>query len=400
MNWSADTATDWPEELRKLADTLLSSGIDTIDSCAWRDLADPDAGGSEVHADEVFARWAAVGLTIRHRASTHDAPQHLTRRGYQVTRAGGRYGVFPRVIISRILRRSPPNVATVEIWNGVPWFSQLWGHETRSVWLHHIHEDMWKESVPGLLAPIARFVEVRLAPILYRRTYIATLAVTTKHELLTRGFNEDRIRVAEPGIDPRYVPDAGRKTDHPTLVAVGRLAPVKRFADLIDQFADVVRRVPTARLTIAGDGPDRLLLDAKIEQAGLQDHVRLAGRVTDDELLEMYQSSWLLVSASHSEGWGMTITEAAACGTPSVVTRNHGHEAAVGHGRSGIIVDDVHEMADAIVALLTDADERRRMSEMARSDAARYDWDRTAVILLQMMVDSIPARQLRDKKSF
>jgi glycosyltransferase involved in cell wall biosynthesis len=392
MNWSADTATDWTDELHKLAGILRYHGITRVDSFAWRDLADPDAGGSEVHADEVLTRWAAAGIAVHHRTSTDSSPEQFRRNGYEVTRSGGRYTVFARVIASRLLRRADRTTATVEIWNGVPWFSQLWGHKVRSVWLHHIHEDMWKESVPALLAPIARMVEVHLAPRFYRRTNVATLAVTTKRELTARGYPDDRLWVAEPGIDPRYVPRPTAKTPHPSLVAVGRLAPVKRFAELLDQFAIVARDVPQATLTIAGDGPDMAMLRDKVRELGLDDRVRLAGRVSDDELLHLYQSSWLLVSASHSEGWGMTITEAAACATPCVVTRNHGHEAAAVDGETGTIVDRVDQMAPAITSLISDAARLDVMSAGARASANRYSWDRTATILLATLVDSIPQR--------
>lgn len=392
MNWSADTTTDWPDELRRLAETLGHHGISRVDSFAWRDLADPDAGGSEVHADEVMARWAAAGIEIHHRTSTDAAPGRLHRNGYTVTRRGGRYGVFPRVITARILRRAGQDRATVEIWNGVPWFSPLWGNKVRSVWLHHIHEDMWKESVPAPLAPIARFIEVRLAPLFYRRTNIATLAHTTRDELVARGFHPDRVVVAEPGIDPRFRPSPASKTPHPSLVAVGRLAPVKRFAELIEQFAHVARRRPDAHLTIAGDGPEAGALRALVDRLGLATQVSLPGRVSDEELLGLYQSSWLLVSASHSEGWGMTITEAAACGTPCVVTRNHGHEAAAVDGVTGVIVDDVAAMSTAVVELLDNRARLSQLSTQARDHAARYTWDRTATILLSMLVDSIPQR--------
>ena len=49
--------------------------------------------------------------------------------------------------------------------------------------------------------------------------------------------------------------------------------------------------------------------------------MRLAGHVHEDALIDLYRRAWVLVSASAREGWGMTITEAAACGTPAVVTR-------------------------------------------------------------------------------
>lgn len=395
MDDPSDISTDWALQMRHLAQTLHSHGIDRIESFAWRDLADPDAGGSEVHADHVMSRWTQAGLSVSHRTSSDGRPESFTRNGYTVTRRGGRYSVFFYVITARLLRRARKNVAIVEIWNGVPWLSQLWGHKVRSTWLHHIHEDMWNESLPSVLAPIARWVEISLAPKFYRRTSIATLATTTRDELISRGYRPDRVTVAEPGIDPRYQPRDNAKTSTPTLLAVGRLAPVKRFPLLLQTFAEVLRSVPDAHLTIAGDGPDRELLQRDVERFNLTNHVTLAGRVSDDELLTLYQSSWLLVSASHSEGWGMTITEAAACGTPCVVTANHGHCAAAIDSVTGIIVNDDSQLAREMTRVLTDPSLRDTLTQGALHHATKFQWDRTAVILLQTLVDSIPARLRR-----
>jgi glycosyltransferase involved in cell wall biosynthesis len=395
MDDPSDISTDWALQMRQIVQTLHSHGIDRIDSFAWRDLADPDAGGSEVHADHVMARWAQAGLTLSHRTSSDGKAETFTRNGYTVTRRGGRYSVFLYVIAARLFWPAKKNVAIVEIWNGVPWFSQLWGNKVRTTWLHHIHEDMWNESLPSVLAPIARWVEISLAPKFYRRTRIATLATTTRDELVSRGYRADRVTVAEPGIDPRYQPRDDAKTSTPTLLAVGRLAPVKRFSLLLQTFAEVRRSVPNAHLTIAGDGPDKELLQRDIERLNLTDHVIIAGRVSDDELLRLYQSSWLLVSASHSEGWGMTITEAAACGTPCVVTANHGHCAAAIDSVTGLIVEDDAQLANEIVRVLTDSSLQDTLIHGALSHAAKFQWDRTATLLLQAFVNSIPARSRR-----
>ena len=390
MDTPSDISTDWANQMRQMVLTLHSHGIERIESFAWRDLADPDAGGSEVHADHVMTRWAQAGLSVSHRTSSDGQSETFTRNGYTVTRRGGRYSVFLHVIAARLFRRAKKNVAIVEIWNGVPWLSQLWGNKVRSTWLHHIHEDMWSESLPFVLAPIARWVEISVAPKFYRRTRIATLATTTRDELISRGYIADRVVVAEPGIDPRYQPRDNAKTPTPTLLAVGRLAPVKRFPLLLQIFTEVLHHVPNAHLTIAGDGPDKELMQRDIERLNLTDHVTLAGRVSDEELLSLYQSSWLLVSASHSEGWGMTITEAAACATPCVVTANHGHCAAATHDVTGLIVDDDALMAANIIRALTDKSLRDALTDGALAHASTFTWDRTATILLQTLVDSLP----------
>jgi glycosyltransferase involved in cell wall biosynthesis len=85
----------------------------------------------------------------------------------------------------------------------------------------------------------------------------------------------------------------------------------------------------------------------------------------------------LLASASIAEGWGMTITEAAACGTPAVVTDIGGHRDAVVNNVTGVLALP-HELGAAIGQVLNDVGFRADLSRGALANAARYTWDATA----------------------
>ena len=130
--------------------------------------------------------------------------------------------------------------------------------------------------------------------------------------------------------------------------------PSKRFDDLIDTMVEVRAAVPDARLVIVGDGYERPSLEARIESHGASDWIRLAGRVSDEELLSLYRRAWLVASSSVAEGWGMTLTEAAACGTPAVATDIAGHRDSVADGRSGVLCASRRAMVAELTSLLTD----------------------------------------------
>ena len=99
--------------------------------------------------------------------------------------------------------------------------------------------------------------------------------------------------------------------------------------------AEVRATHPDLELTIVGEGYEREHLEALIDDLDASDWVSMPGRLSDDALVDLYRRAWVLASASVAEGWGMTITEAAACGTPAVVTDIAGHRDAVQPGSPG-----------------------------------------------------------------
>ena len=375
--------------LEAAAERLRSAGVDRVESYAWRDLDDAEAGGSELHADEIFRRWAAVGVEIVHRTSTIDEAREFDRHGYRVVQRGGRYDVFPRVALRQLLRRRGPDTATIEIWNGVPWFGPVWAPSRRVVWMHHVHRDMWAEALPSPLDAGGRFLETRFAPLFYRRSTFATLSESSADEIEQLGIDRSHLTVIPPGVHERFTPDETRRADHPHVVVVGRLAPVKRQRVALDALADARRSVPGLTVELAGDGPDRALVAAWIAEHDAESWVRLLGRVSDDELVEAYRRAWLVVSASHAEGWGMSLTEGAACATPCVATDIAGHRGSCLAGETGVLVADPAAMGQEIASLMRDHDRRRRMAVAAVEHARGLSWTAVAARQLDLLAASV-----------
>ncbi|MBI2709549.1 MAG: glycosyltransferase family 4 protein [Actinobacteria bacterium] len=371
----------------KLGDIAAAAGLRRIHVIAWRDLDDVEAGGSEVHAATIARTWAEAGIEVLMRTSwAQGHPVHGRRDGYQVVRKGGRYQVFPRTALAEIRQTYGHRDGLVEIWNGMPFFSPLWATGPRVVLMHHVHADMWKMVLPPNLAAVGDTVERRVAPFIYRRSRIVTLSPSSKAEMLELGFRGDRIDVVPPGIDHRFSP-GGRRDDTPLVVAVGRLVPVKRFDRLIRAVVAARDRVPDLRLTLVGTGVLREELGHLVDSLGAEEAVHFAGHVSDDELLDLYRRAWAVASSSVREGWGMTLTEAAACATPAIATRIAGHVDAIAEGRSGLLADDDGELVEHLVSVCTDADLRARLQAGAVAHAAGFSWDRTATRILQALAD-------------
>ena len=372
-----------PGDLAALAE---GAGIRRINMLAWRDLADPEAGGSELHSSTVAGIWARAGIEVTLRTShAEGAPAEEVRDGYRVIRKGGRISVYPRAVLAELARRHGPRDALVEIWTGVPFLTPLWARGPRAAWLHHLQTDVWPLVLGPRMARLGHVIEHRLAPPLYRRTPVVTLSQSARSHLLERvRLRPGNVFVVPPGVDAAFTPGDSRAAA-PTVLAVGRLMPTKAFDVLIAAVAELQATLPGTRLVIVGEGPERGRLERLAGDLGAAEHVELAGRVSTAELVEHYRSAWVLASASRTEGWGMTITEAAACATPAVASRIPGHVDAIDEGVSGLLVDSDDDYAGALASLLADQAARERLGAAAAQRAAGLRWERTAYDLLAIL---------------
>ena len=379
----------WPEEGR-LPAVAAHSGIERVRIVAWRDLGHPEAGGSEIHAHRIAAIWASAGIGVELRTSSvPGAAQVLERDGYRVLRHGGRYGVFALRGVEGLLERRRAGEALVEIWNGMPFWSPLWFHGPRVVFLHHVHAEMWRMVLPRWMARIGEVTERRLAPSLYRSTRVVTLSESSRAEIVELlGLRPDRVTVVPPGVDARFSPGGpGARSPEPLVVAVGRLVPVKRFDLLMRALARVKASLPSLRAVIAGEGYERERLEALRLELGAASWVSMPGHVGDAELVALYRKAWVVASASRREGWGMTLTEAGACATPAVASDIAGHRDAVVHGRTGLLADGEEALASALARVLGDADLRAGLGTGALAHARRFTWQAAAQATLEALAE-------------
>ncbi|MEO5842788.1 MAG: glycosyltransferase family 4 protein [Acidimicrobiales bacterium] len=364
------------------------AGIKHVHLFAFRDLDDPEGGGAEEHAAQVCAHLALAGIDVTmHTGRVKGAPRDVRRDGYRVLRRGGRLGVFAMSPFDEITGRMGPCDGLIEVFHGVPFFAPLWSRKPQIGLVHHVHLGTWDMLLPGPLGRVGEFFERHAVPIVYRKRALVTAALSARDEIVEHyRAAPERIAIAYHGVDPRFT-TGGARSPRPLVVTVARMMPQKGLDDLLPALIDVRSRVPDAEAVIVGDGPHRERLEAKAIALGAGDWLRFVGKVSDDELVSWYQRAWVVASASKREGFGLTLTEAAACGTPVVATRIPGHLDAVDDGRSGLLVDNLAEFADAVVALLNDADRRDALRAGALEHAAKFTWEASTAALFGALCD-------------
>lgn len=369
-----------------MAERADRCGLHRIHILAFRDLDDPDAGGSEEHASQVGAHLVAAGReVVLHTGRVRGQPREVERDGMRVVRRGGRLGVFATSVIDERLGRLGPCDGIVEIFHGVPFFAPLWTRRPQVGVVHHVHLGTWDLLLPGPLGRVGEAVERHLVPRVYRGRTLLTAAPSAREEIVEHyGVDPADITVAPHGIDPRFSP-GGPRSERPLVVAVARLMPQKGISDLLRSLALVATKVPDIEAVIVGDGPHRQRFEAEARALGIDGRVRFHGRATNDELLHWYRRAWVVASASHREGFGLTLIEAAACGTPVVARRIAGHVDALDHGASGLLADGVDGLARSMAEVLLDRDLREHLSAGALEHAAAFRWDVAADAVLRAL---------------
>ena len=123
----------------------------------------------------------------------------------------------------------------------------------------------------------------------------------------------------------------------------------------------------------------------EIARRGLQGRVRVHGFVDEPTKARLYQQAWLHITASASEGWSLTVMEAALCGTPSAALAVGGLRESIVDGQTGVLASSPTELQRKVAELMSDSELRERLGAAARERALTFTWERTASITLDVV---------------
>lgn len=279
----------------------------------WRDLAHPRAGGAEVYTHECARHWVEAGHQVTVFCSSVDGrPSVDERDGVRILRRGSRLGVYreARNYYKREGRGSFDVV--IDQVNTRPFLCPTFVDDVPVVaFIHQVAREVWFYESPLPVAILGRHV---LEPRWLRRYRdVPTLTVSESSRASLSGYGLRRVAILPEGVDvdPLFVAPAKQPT--PTVVFVGRLTANKRPGDAAEAVRMAAARLPDVRLLMIGAGP----LQEKLTRRS-HPSLQLVGRVSDAEKRRLMASAHTLVATSVREGWGLTVSEAGAVGTPAI----------------------------------------------------------------------------------
>ncbi len=187
------------------------------------------------------------------------------------------------------------------------------------------------------------------------------------------------VLVVPNGIDPDEwrVDPVPHDVDDVHVVAVMRLAPRKRTRPLLQALHAAAETVPVhvrLRATVVGDGPMRSQVERYLREQHLEGVVSLPGRLSHDQIRDLYAHADVFVQPSVKESFGLAALEARTAGLPVVARRETGITEFVRDGVEGLIVGSDEQMAEALARLATHAPLRQRIAAHNRDVLPDQVW--------------------------
>ena len=341
---------------------------------AHRDPLNPRAGGAERTISEVCTRLLQKGHKIILLTGGSNGCKHLENfQGIEIHRYGRNIG--PHLALPVFLLRYRFDLVVDDLGHAVPWISSTILNKHNIVFFRHLHA----RSLPGQVRPvIAKFITAieRCYFIIYHDTVFVTESTTSENDLLTLGIKKDRIILNPPGVDRKLFHSAA-KSKYPSIVYFGGMRRYKRPQEILYLLKALIVRLENIKLFIVGTGPEEQSMKELANELNVQNYVEFKGRVSSEELSDLVASSWLNVHTSVTEGWGLSILEASAAGTPTVAYGVPGVRDAVEDGLNGIKIEDGNRdaLADAAFSILKNPE---RWWSSSVEVAKKYSWDKTA----------------------
>ena len=271
------------------------------------------------------------------------------------------------------------------------------------VFTYHTHYEHYAHYVPGPVRLVAALAVRQAVAFANRADLVVVPAPSLSRRLRALGVRA-RLAVVPTGVPtpPAMAPDRrhhlrqalGAATGGPLCLSVGRLAREKNHPLVLAAFAQVLRRLPAARLALVGDGDERSSLEAECRRLGLAQAVRFIGTVPHEAVHEYYQAADLFLFGSTSETQGLAALEALAAGLPVVAVASEAATDLLADAAAGIMTEGAPEpLARGVVDLWYHPEAREVMRQRGWRVAARHTPEASAALLLGLYGELVQERQ-------
>lgn len=362
----------------------------------WQDISNPLGGGAEVHLHEIFRRVVAKGHRVTLLCCRYPgAKDEEIIDGIRIIRRGRRntFNFFVPSAYKALVKNNSYDVVFDDI-NKIPFFTPLFVKEPIIAIVHHF---FGKSIFLEVTFPQACYVYLseRLVPVIYSSVPFAVVSKSTRRELVDRGVRS-KIDLLPNAVDlSRYSVIEGIKSKIPLVGYFGRIKKYKSIDHFLQLIPSVLKKFPQAQFIIVGEGYHRQNLERFAQSLGIDDKVLFTGTVSHREKVVLLNQMWVAVNPSPKEGWGLTVIEANACGTPVVAADSPGLRDSVVKNKTGLLYEygNIEHMNEAVCRLLKNDKLRANLSKNARKWAEGFNWDNSAELAIELITETLKRRK-------
>lgn len=301
---------------------------------SWKDITHPSAGGAELVTD-MLAQHMAHAYDVTYFTSSYPGARAIEIiNGYTIIRRGSVYTTYIHAWLWWH-KRKRTYVSIVDQVHGFPFFSLLYLHHPPVTTLvMEVAGKLWDTS---RLAFIGKILEQAWLW-MYKTSKIVTISKSTHDELVAHGIVQKNIALI-PMFSHILCEEIPQKAQNPTLLVIGRIAPVKRIEDAIDAYTLAKQEIASLQLVIIGktETSYEAYKSYLVKKISTDSCITFIENGSEDEKKEWLAKAHLLVIPSKKEGYGLVILEAAACGTPAIGYNVDGIRDAIIDQETGIL---------------------------------------------------------------
>lgn len=356
---------------------------------SWRDIKAPKKGGAEVFTHEMLRLVDTKKYRIVHFSPLFKGGQkEEVIDGVKYIRKGNIASVILWAMLHYFKNKKEYDYV-VDQCNVHRFFTPFWIPKSKRIFfIHQMARELWLRNWIKPFSLIGFHSEDLMTKI-YKNNITLTVSNSTKNDLMALGFKDEFIKILPEGINFKpWDPGQFFKKDlEYTFTYVGRYAKYKGIDSAVKAFGQFKKDYPNSKLWIVGKENKSFkekVLEPICETYKLEQgkDIIFHGFVSEEKKLELMSRSHAIIYPSDREGWGLTVTEAAAVGTPSIVYNSAGLIDAVDQGRAGFL--SKQNSPEGLLEAMIDSVENSNLYETVKTEAYSYSkqfqWETTAQV--------------------